>query len=75
MSKTLDIHHGSAVTVLINIPGEGAYLAKGTTVPTDGASGFAKGCLFIDTDASAGSILLCNEGTSASCDFDAISVA
>lgn len=52
-----------------------AMFAWGTTKPADGAVGYAKGCLFIDTDASAGSILFCNEGTHTSADFDAVSVA
>jgi len=28
--------------------------ATGDTVPTNGTSGYAKGCLFIDTDVTAG---------------------
>lgn len=44
--------------------------AKGTTVPTDADAGYAKGCIFVDTDASAGSVFYVNEGTSASCDFN-----
>lgn len=73
MSKPLNAHSG--VQSLVEVPGEGIYLARGTTKPADGAAGYAKGCLFIDTDASAGSILFCNEGTVASADFDAVSVA
>lgn len=73
MSKPLNQH--SAVGTLIEVPGEGIYFAKGTTKPTDGATGYAKGCIFIDTDASAGSVIFCNEGTVTSADFDAISVA
>lgn len=52
-----------------------ALFAYGTSVPADGTAGYQKGCLYLDTDAAAGSILYCNEGTSASCDFDAVSVA
>ena len=48
------------------------YLSKGATVPTDTASGYAKGCIFVDTDGAAGSVLYINEGTSSSCDFNAI---
>ncbi len=44
--------------------------AKGTTVPTDAEAGFAKGCMFVDTNASAGSILYVNEGDETSCDFN-----
>lgn len=48
----------------------------GTTVPTDGGAGFAKGCLFIDTDVAAGTTgLYVNVGTTAACNFDAVSDA
>jgi hypothetical protein len=73
MSKPLDRH--DATGVLIQVPGEGIYFAKGTTVPADGATGYAKGCIFVDIDAAAGSIFFGNEGTVSSADFDAISVA
>lgn len=58
--------------ILINKPGVGAILAQGTTVPTDATTGFAPGCLFFDLNAAAGSQLFINEGTSASCDFNAV---
>lgn len=73
MAGTLRLHGGTQI--LIEVGGEGAYLARGTSVPTDGLPGFAKGCIFIDMDAAAGSVLFCNEGTQTSCDFDAVSVA
>ncbi len=48
-------------------------LASGTTVPTNGTSGYAKGCIFIDTDTATG---VCaryeNIGTTASCQFRVI---
>lgn len=48
-------------------------LASGTTVPTNGTAGYAKGCIFIDTDTATG---VCaryeNIGTSASCQFRVI---
>lgn len=48
-------------------------LASGTTVPTNGTAGYAKGCVFIDTDTATG---ICgryeNIGTSASCQFRVI---
>jgi len=46
--------------------------ATGTTVPTDAETGFAKGCIFIDTDVVTGSSgLYENVGTTTSCNFDA----
>jgi len=47
--------------------------ATGTTVPTDAGDGFAKGCIFIDTDVTTGSQgVYVNVGTSASCNFDVL---
>jgi len=52
--------------------GVGNMLAWGTTVPSDTTTGYAPGCVFIHTDGGAGSVLYQNEGTSASCDFNAL---
>jgi len=50
--------------------------AVGTTVPTDATTGYAKGCLFIDTDVATGTTgLNCNKGTKTSCQFTAITQA
>ena len=50
--------------------------ARGTDVPVDTTKGYAKGCLFIDTNVAAGSTgLYVNVGTTTSCDFDAVSDA
>ena len=53
----------------------GLLSASGTTVPTDGDAGYQTGCIFQHTDGGAGTALYCNEGTSSSCDFDAVTVA
>ena len=47
-------------------------MATGNTVPTDGDAGYAIGCLFIDNNAADDSILLVNEGTTTSADFNDI---
>lgn len=48
-------------------------LATGTTVPTADSSGFAKGCLFIKTDAADGTKgLYENQGTTSESDFNLI---
>lgn len=64
---------GSTTTVLVWMKDANnkCAFASGTTVPTDGEAGYAKGCFFIDTDASAGSIVYLNEGSTTSCDFNA----
>jgi hypothetical protein len=47
-------------------------LAAGTTVPADAGSGFSPGCLFFHTDGTLDTVLYVNDGTSSSCDFNAI---
>jgi len=50
-------------------------LAAGTTVPTTGTAGYAKGALFIKTDAAYGEKgLYENRGTADACDFNLIGV-
>lgn len=50
-------------------------IASGTTVPADDTAGYETGCLFQHTDGGDGTALYVNEGTSTSCDFNAITVA
>jgi len=48
-------------------------LARGTTVPVDTTTGFAKGCIFIKTDVGAGTCgVYTNDGTITSSDFNAL---
>ncbi len=74
ISSTGTLLAGNAV-VLKDSAGQ-ILLATGTTVPTDGATIYAKGALFIDTDVASGtSGLYVNVGTSASCTFKLVSNA
>lgn len=50
-------------------------LAGGATVPADAATGYATGCIFMHYDGGDGTALYVNEGTSASANFNAITVA
>lgn len=72
MSKPLDLQSGNGIA--IQVPGVGILMAYGTTVPTDTSVGYATGCLFLHTDGGDNTALYCNEGTLASCNFDAVSV-
>ena len=66
----------SGVTTLLSDSNGDALMATGTTVPTDATTGFAKGCLFIDTDVATGTTgLNCNKGTNTSCVFTAVTQA
>ncbi len=52
-----------------------ALEAYGTTVPTDGTTGFAPGCTFKKTDGALGTALYINEGTETSCVFNPVATA
>jgi len=56
--------------------GNPAVLARGATVPSDGATGYAKGCLFIKFDGTDHTnTLYCNIGSAASANFNLVTVA
>jgi hypothetical protein len=59
---------------IVEKPGVGILFAAGTTVPTDGTTGFAPGCVFIDENAAQGSQFFINEGSATSCDFNVIAL-
>lgn len=66
----------TGVTCLLKDGSGKALLATGTTVPSDTATLYAKGCLFIDTDVATGTTgLYVNVGTASSCVFKAVSNA
>jgi len=50
----------------------GLLFASGATVPTDATRGYRTGCIFQHTDGAEGTALYLNEGTYASCDFNAV---
>lgn len=47
-------------------------LAKGTTVPANGTTGYMTGCIFQKTNGSSGTAIYINEGTTSSAAFKAI---
>lgn len=47
-------------------------LARGSSVPSDGSSGYAVGCIFLDTDGGDDASLFINEGSTTSSDFNAL---
>lgn len=65
-----------AITTILCDGNGDVLLATGLTVPTNGSSGYAKGCLFIDTDVAGGTTgLNCNKGTNTSAAFTAVTQA
>lgn len=63
---------GADIEILLEDESENILMARGTTVPNADA-GFAKGCIFIKTDAGNGvKALYENQGTTASCSFNLI---
>ena len=59
------------VTVLEYDASDNVISATGATVPTDGDTGYAKGCRFIKTGGSTGTTIYFNEGSATSADFNA----
>jgi hypothetical protein len=57
------------------VDGVGYLRAWGITVPTDGESGYAPGCVFQHTDGSGESAFYINQGTSSSCAFKGFETA
>lgn len=64
------------ITVLMADPSGDILFAQGTTVPTNGSSGYAKGCIFIDTDVAGGTgAFYLNKGTTTSSTFSLVTQA
>lgn len=64
------------IVVLMADPSGNILWAQGTTVPTNGSSGYAKGAVFIDTDVGAGTgAFYLNKGTTTSSSFTLVTQA
>lgn len=74
MPSYQDVHYAGDPTIIKQIPGRGVIWAAGDTVPSDAVAGYAPGCIFQHLDGAAGATIYVNEGTLASCDFDAVTV-
>ena len=57
------------------VAGVGILFDYGTTVPSDGEADYAPGAIFQKIDGTASTVLYVNEGTLASCDFNAATSA
>jgi len=67
---------GQSVRVFIRDEAGKILLCTGTTVPTNDSAGFAKGCIFIDTDVAKGTGgMYVNKGTTAECTFTLVTQA
>lgn len=69
---------GATTTVKVLVKDSAGMVlhSTGVTVPTDGEAGYSKGSLFVDTDVAAGTTgLYVNVGTTAACNFDAVTDA
>jgi hypothetical protein len=68
--------NSQAVTGLLADSNGDLLICTGIVTITDGGTGFAKGCLYIDTDVATGTTgLYCNKGTNTSCQFTAVTQA
>lgn len=58
------------------LPEGGTVFGRGTVVPADNATGYAKGCIFIKTDGTnQTNTMYCNIGTAALANFNLVTVA
>lgn len=71
MSQPGRVQTGFAVNPIWYDNDGNILIACGTTAPANAAAGYAKGCIFIDTDSAA---LYRNAGTAASADFDPLAL-
>ncbi len=55
--------------------GDDFHSASGTTVPANGAAGFATGCLFTQTDGATNTAVYVNNGSNTSANFDPLATA
>ena len=67
MSKPVVLH--DATGIIMSVPGVGILEAYGTTVPTNGSSGYATGCIYHKTNGGANTSIYVNEGSSTSSSF------
>jgi len=66
----------SANTVILMDDAGDMLFVTGTTLPTDASDGYAKGCIFIDTDVATGTgSFYLNKGTKDSCVFTLVTQA
>lgn len=65
----------SATVQQIYASEDGIMLAYGNTIPSDGAAGYAPGCLFIHVDGTTVSRWYGNIGSATSADFNLITCA
>lgn len=68
--QTLNLHINPASGPLMSVNSQPA-LIWGTSVPADATAGYPPGCIYIKTNGGIGTTLYINEGTLASCDFNA----
>lgn len=74
--EAITVGGGTSVSVLLRDGSDDVLYCSGTTVPTAATDGYAKGCIFIKTDAGAGvGGVYVNVGTSSSSAFALMSPA
>lgn len=70
--ENADFEAGSTKTAKLFKTPEGYIFGFGNTVPSDAATGWAPGALFIDTNAAEGAQVFRNVGSESSANFDAL---
>jgi hypothetical protein len=64
---------GTPIITIVTLDGDNKVTrGYGASIPTDGDAGYAVGCIFAVTTGVVGSTLYINEGSTSSCDFNAV---
>lgn len=77
MSMNSEIHLDASGNKVYLQDEDGDFLRViGTTVPADATTGYAKGCIFIDSDVASGTgAMYLNKGIKTSCVFTLVTQA
>jgi hypothetical protein len=76
LNGSTEVIGAETVAVLLRDSNGDVLFATGTTVPTDATDGYAKSCIFLDTDVATGTgSMYLNKGTKDSCVFTLVTQA
>lgn len=73
LNGSTEVIGAETVAVLLRDGNGDVLFATGTTLPTDATTGYAKGCIFIDTDIATGTgSMYLNKGVKTACVFSLV---
>lgn len=69
MSSKYRVQFADPKSVIVQGADLTGVIAHGSTVPSDGTSGYSAGCVFVKSGGTGNKVIYVNNGTSASCAF------